>query len=135
MLSVLGLYTSALASVSSGGLATGFAASSTFLQGSQGKLNKDLFYEQTMPALINLMNAERVNTRASIMAKVTRDRLSTSITYSLPEALMDIARYEEAASIEKAVATLVQQASQKLTDAQENEEAVDKLRAAVGKAK
>lgn len=132
-LSLMALYTSALASVASGGLATGFSASSTFLQGAQGKLNKDLFYEQTMPSLIALMDAERANIRASILKKLVSDRNSGNITYSMAEALMDIGRYEDAASIEKAVAALSQQASQALEVAKKVEGTVEDERNTVDK--
>ncbi|MXP10229.1 hypothetical protein [Pseudoblastomonas halimionae] len=129
LMSVVGLYTSALASVASGGLATGFAASSTFVQGSQGSLNKDLFYEQTLPALINIMEAERTSVRNEINLRILRDRAtSDAITYTLAEVLTDIGRYENAASIEKAVATLTQRAAQELTTAENEAKSVKKLR-------
>jgi|GEM_PF-2225720 len=121
LLSVLSLYTSALASVSTGGLSTGFSASSTFLQGSQGKLNEDLFYKQTLPALINLMDAERTRVRTDILTKLASDNDPNAIEYGLPEALVDIDRYEDAASVERAVAKLAQQAAQALTQAESDE--------------
>lgn len=127
--SLFGLYTSALASVSSGNLATAFSTSSTFFQGAQGALNKDLFYEQTLPALINLMEAERTRVRTDILRKLATDRTADhAITYGLPEAFMDIGRYEDAASVEKAVATLAKQAAQELTAAEEEEEKEEKRR-------
>lgn len=128
-LSVLGLYASTLASVSTGYLATGFAASSTFLQGSQGKLNEELFYKQTLPAMINLMDAERTIVRTDILTKLDKDQDPNTISYGLAEALVDIDRYEDAASVERAVAKLVQKASQALTDAEDAEDKARKDRA------
>jgi len=126
--SLFGLYTSALASVSSGSLATAFATSSTFFQGAKGALNKDLFYEQALPSLINLMEAERARIRSDILNNLAEDRTSkNAITYTLAEALMDAGRYEDAASVEKAVAELAKQAAQSLSAAEKDErEARDK---------
>ncbi|MDC0886985.1 hypothetical protein OAS19_04260 [Altererythrobacter sp.] len=126
--STLGLYTSALASVASGDLATGFAASSTFMQGARGQLDKDLFYEQTLPALINLMEADRSRVRTSILEKLKADTGSTAITYGMAEAMSDISRYEDAASIEKAVASLVRQAAKEALDAETEEVTANEAR-------
>ena len=127
--SLFGLYTSALASVSSGYWATGFAASSTFFQGAQGAMNKELFYEQTLPAMINLMEAERTRVRTDILRKLATDRVAeNAITYTLAEALMDAGRYEDAASVEKAVAILAQQAAQSLTTAENAEREAEEKR-------
>jgi hypothetical protein len=130
--SLFGLYTSALASVSSGHWATGFATSSTFFQGAQGAMSKDLFYEQALPSLINLMEAERSRVRADILRKLTNDRnAKNAITYTLAEAFMDVGRYEDAASVEKAVAVLAQQAAQTLTTAENAERDEEKKRNAL----
>lgn len=127
LLSIAGLYTAALASVTSGGVATGFAAASTFTQGSQGALNKDLFYEQTLPALINLMDSERAKVRAQIFQRLADERNNGKI-YGLAEALADVARYEQAASVERAVAKLVSQSSTQLAEQEKAvEEAYDAL--------
>ncbi|WP_095011398.1 hypothetical protein [Tsuneonella mangrovi] len=122
LLSTFALYTSALASVTTGDTATGFATSSTFLQGTQGQLNKELFYEQSLPAIIALMESERAKVRAQILTNLKIDRAKTNVEYGLSEAFVDIGKYEDAASVEKAVARLVQQASQKLTSAEYNED-------------
>lgn len=118
--SVLSLYTSALASVASGDLATGFATSSTFLQGAQGSLNKELFFEQTLPALISVMEAERSRIRAEILRSLARDTKSDRIVYGMAEALNDISRYQDAASVETAVAKLIQDAAEDRAEQQEN---------------
>ena len=133
--SLFGLYTSALASVSSGNLATAFATSSTFFQGAKGALNKDLFYEQALPSLINLMEAERARIRSDILNNLAKDRTSkNAITYTLAEALMDAGRYEDAASVEKAVAELAKQAAQSLGAAEKKErEARDKRNSEIDK--
>ena len=121
LLSITGLYTAALASVTSGVTATGFATASAFAQGSQGKLNKDLFYEQTLPALINMMDAERAKVRTQILKRLADDRAG-KVAYLLPEVLGDVARYEEAASVERAVAKLISQSALSLEKEEKKED-------------
>lgn len=72
------------------------------ISGSRTSINKNLYYERTMPALLALMDAERKSVRADIMQGLTQD----TTRYPLGRALGDLERYLEAGSIPGAVATL-----------------------------
>lgn len=110
--------------------AQALAAGSTFLSGSQGKVNSRLYYEQTLPALINIMESERADVRTQILAKMNNDTSVNSISYGMAEALMDIAEYEDAVSMERAVSRLSQDAAARLTESSDNLKAAEAARAA-----
>ena len=95
-------------------------AGSTFLSGSQGKVNARVFYEATLPAIISIMESQRIAVQADILRKKKADTSKTRIGYDIGEALMDLSRYENAVSIDKAVSILNQKASADLNVAQED---------------
>jgi hypothetical protein len=110
--------------------AQALAAGSTFLSGSQGKVNSRLYYEQTLPALINIMESERADVRTQILAKMENDTNAATISYGMAEALMDIAEYEDAVSMERAVSRMSQDAATRLTSSSENLREAEAARAA-----
>lgn len=102
------------------GVKDALGAGSTFLSGSQGKVNSRVFYEATLPAIINVMETERKKVLAEILRKKKADRSSDAIVYDMSEALMDLARYENAVSIDKAVSILNEKAAEGLGTAESN---------------
>lgn len=103
---------------SGAGTKDALGAGATFLSGSQGKVNARVFYEATLPAIINIMETQRTEVRADILRKKKADRKSDVITYDIAEALMDLARYENAVSIDKAVSILNEKAALGLNEAE-----------------
>ena len=115
------LYLNALASITTGGTSSAFVQGSSFLQGSQGILGRELFYESTLPVLISVMDAERARVMTRIEAKRSLERSAAreAITatppnppvyeYGLAEALSDLEDYKQAGSIERAVSVLLRQ--------------------------
>ena len=108
--------------------AQALGAGATFLSGSQGKINERLFYEQTLPALISMMETERAQVRTDIYAKLAKDAKSSTITYGITEVMNDVSRYESAASLERAVVRLSQKAGESLKEVENLEDAVEGIR-------
>lgn len=109
----LGLDVAALGLGGLGSLAKGsaneLAAASTFLTGSRSSLNKELYFEKTLPALIAVMDANRFKARGAILAHL-RDPVDI---YPVELAYADLANYELSASIDNAVQQLTTEASKK----------------------
>jgi hypothetical protein len=85
------------------------------IAGSQTAINKNLYFEHTMPALLALMDSQRKNIRTEIIRGLTQPVL----IYSLGEALSDLERYYDAGSIPGAIATITATAGQELQQATE----------------
>lgn len=76
------------------------------ISGTSTSINKNLYYERTMPALMALMEAERDQIRAEIFGGL----LQEDQTYSLGQALIDLERYYLSGSIPGALSSVTQQA-------------------------
>jgi hypothetical protein len=76
------------------------------ISGGRTAINKNLYYEQTMPALMALMVAEREKIKAEIIAGLQQD----VDKYSLGQALVHLERYFNAGSIPGAIATVTKEA-------------------------
>jgi hypothetical protein len=98
---VLGL--NAAASVVGGaGTKAALAATSGGIVGAKGSVDKNLFYEKTMPVLLSEMRASRKAVLARIRAGLTLD----TNDYSLTAALSDVAEYFSTGSIPGAIAAV-----------------------------
>jgi hypothetical protein len=84
------------------------------ISGTQIAINKNLFYERTMPALLALMDAERSTVRAEILEGLTQE----ASVYPLGRALTDLERYLQVGSIPGAIASVTSTAGQKKSDAE-----------------
>lgn len=82
------------------------ATITTVASGARATVDKDLFFERTLPAVIALMDAER----AEIKAGIARNRAQPAERYSLGDALDDLHRLEQAGSIERAFARMTKAA-------------------------
>jgi len=78
------------------------------ISGTRTAINKDLYYEKTMPALLALMDADRLKIRAQILRGLTQE---VSV-YPLGRALSDLEDYYQAGSIPGAIAAVVSTAGQ-----------------------
>ena len=90
------------------------------ISGTQTAIDKNLYYEKTMPALLALMDAERTTVRAEILEGLTQD----TSKYPMGRALTDLERYFQVGSIPGAIATVTSIAGQKQSKAEETLTAV-----------
>jgi hypothetical protein len=79
--------------------ANALAAGAAGLTGARGALNRDLYFEKTLSALLAGMDANRTRVRRNIVVRLQE----TAASYSLPVAYADLAEYEAAASLERAI--------------------------------
>ncbi|MER9436054.1 hypothetical protein [Mesorhizobium sp. M0618] len=78
------------------------SAASTAVLGGIGQVDKNLFYEKTMPALIAAMDA----TRAKTLLQISRGLQDSDDEYPLAAAFIDLNRYRDAGSIPSAIGTV-----------------------------
>ncbi|WP_285017959.1 hypothetical protein [Novosphingobium sp. fls2-241-R2A-195] len=83
------------------------AALAAFLSGTRNSLNKELYFDRTLPALIATMDASRTRVRSTIMGRM-RDDISQ---YPMELAFSDLASYELSASIDAAIQQVTADAS------------------------
>jgi len=103
------------ASLASEATANALSAGASGVIGARSTISKELWFEKTLPALMTAMSANRTRIRTEIMVRMREDAGS----YSLSEAFSDIARYQEAASLDGAVETVTSAAGQKAREADE----------------
>ena len=77
------------------------------LNGIQGRLSSEVYFERTLPALLAGMEAQRTRIRTNIVA-----RLGQKDEYSLTEAFLNLSSYAGAGSLDSAIETVTNQASQ-----------------------
>lgn len=90
------------------------AAASGGVIASNGAVNKDLFYQKTIPAIIAQMQADRQNVQATILTALHQ----SDKDYPLQRADLDLDKLNDAGSLNSAIANITQQASQSQTDSQ-----------------
>ncbi len=94
------------------------------ISGTATSLNKNLYYERTLPAILAHMNANREAVRADIYASL---QASDENVYPLGRALVDLERFFAAGTIPGAVESIVKEAGVAKNDAD------DKLAAVISK--
>jgi hypothetical protein len=75
------------------------AAAATVMAGSRASLNKELYFERTLPILLSLMDSSRLKVRSDILKGLSEPES----TYTMQDAFSDIWRYQAAASIDGAI--------------------------------
>ena len=100
--------------VASKASANAVSAASTGVIGAGAAINKDLFYQKTIPAIIAQMDANR----AEIYGSIKKSEQVDEATYTLTDAQHDIRDYVEAGSIDAAVSKITTSAQQASVDAQ-----------------
>ena len=83
------------------------AAASAGVLGAQGSINKDLYYQRTIPALLAQMDANRTNAKTTIIVGLKQDDLNCS----LPQAYIDLGTLRNAGGIPSAISNVTQTAS------------------------
>lgn len=92
-----------------GGLAVKSAlnAASSAITGSQGIVNKELYFQKTVPALIAQMEAGRATVKKHIIAGLQQ----TDASYSLVQAYIDLEELKAAAGVPPAISAVTQTAT------------------------
>jgi hypothetical protein len=75
------------------------AAGATVVGGTRASLNRELYFEQTLPTLLSLMDSKRLSVRTDILNGLAKPESE----YTIEEAYSDIWRYQSAASIDGAI--------------------------------
>lgn len=84
------------------------------LTGTRAALNRDVFFDRTLPALFAAMDGARTEIRTSIMVNMRR----SAAEYPLPVALADLANYENAGSLDSAIERVTGDAVDRADEAQ-----------------
>ena len=92
------------------------------LSGTSTSINKNLYYQRTLPALLALMDAERTKVRVEILEGLVQ----TSEKYPLGRALSDLERYLQAGSIPGALSAVTATAGETKAEAEKKLEIVRK---------
>lgn len=107
---VLGL--SAAGAVASGGITNALSAASAGLVGARASVNKEAYYDKTLPALIAAMEANR---KAMLLQIRTAQKNNDESGYSLSAAIGDLILYEDAGSLQSAVGQITTSATNQST--------------------
>jgi hypothetical protein len=75
------------------------SAAATGLAGGRASVNRELYFEKTLPALVAFMETRRLQVRTEILRRLAEDEDH----YTLQDAMADINRYQEAASLDGAI--------------------------------
>ena len=75
------------------------SAGGASLTGAKASLNKEVYFEKTLPALVASMDARRLTLKVAVLQKM---RMPID-AYSLSEAILDLATYQLSASIDGAI--------------------------------
>jgi hypothetical protein len=82
-------------------------AASTGIIGANAAINRDLYYQKTIPALITQMEANRLKAKLPIVQGMTQP----DSKYSLMQAYIDLDSYKNAGGIPSAISTITQNAA------------------------
>ena len=98
------------------------AAIAAGLTGTRAAINRDVFFDRTLPALFAAMDGARTEIRTSIMVNMRR----SADEYPLSVAFADLANYENAGSLDSAIERITGDAVDRADEAQaEYAEAVE----------
>lgn len=94
-----GVLLSSLGAVATGS-ANELSAAAAALTGARGSVNRELYFEKTMPAILSAMKTNRLQVKTEIARHLINDDV---LRYPLQQALADLKDYELAASIDLAI--------------------------------
>ncbi len=95
------------AALTGGSIGQNLAGIAGGLTGIKGSIDKNIYYEKTMPALVAAMKAERTRIRLVIDTGLKTD----TKTYPLSRALLDVGDYYESGTFSGALASIVEKAA------------------------
>jgi hypothetical protein len=90
------------------------AAGATVIAGGRASLNRELYFEKTLPTLLSLMDSSRLIVRSDILKGLAQPET----VYTIQDAYSDIWRYQAAASIDGAIQQAAAAASDKAKEAE-----------------
>ena len=102
---VIGL--TGLASVARQTLVRSFSAAASIMAGTHGAVDRNIYFDRTLPGLLASMDAQRLRIRADILRHLD----DTPENYPLATAFADISSYESAGSIDRAIEEITAQAA------------------------
>jgi hypothetical protein len=91
-------------------------AASTGVIGANAAINRDLYYQKTIPALITQMEANRLKAKLPMVQGIAQP----DSKYPLMQAYIDLDAYKDAGSIPAAISSVTQSAANDKQAAQEN---------------
>lgn len=100
---------------------TAFSAAGTGVTGANAAINRDLYFQRTLPALLAQMEANRAKAKLKILAGLKQ----SDNEYPLPLANLDLTDLKSAGSMPAAVSNITQQATNEKQTAQSK---IDALR-------
>jgi hypothetical protein len=112
-LDILTLGLTATASVV-GDAAEEFSAAATGVGGARASVDRELYFEKTLPVLITYMDAERLRERARMLQGMGR----TIEEYSLEQGFADLWRYQSAGSLDRAIGKAAHEAGDDVAQAE-----------------
>lgn len=86
------------------------SAGAAALTGTKSALDKEVYFEKTLPALMAGMDAARTRVRTNILKRMQ----TKADKYSLAEAFLDLSEYETAASLDSAIQMVTADASRRV---------------------
>lgn len=84
--------------------------------GIQASINKNLYFDRTLPALIATMDAER----ASVETELLRQKGLSAADYTIEAAIRDLRRYQQAGTLMRAITNVTEKASEEKEIAERN---------------
>jgi hypothetical protein len=90
-------------------------AASTGIIGANAAINKDLYYQRTIPALLTQMEANRLKAKLLIVQGMAQP----DFKYPLMQAYIDLDAYKDAGSIPSAISSVTQSAANQKQNAQD----------------
>jgi hypothetical protein len=122
LVDLIALGLSSGATVATGAAATDLSAGATATIGAGTAINKDMFYQQTLPAVESSMDANRDTILTRIVQSEQADPNATS--YTLASARSDIAAYQAAGNIYIAISSLTTTANKSASAAKDELQSV-----------
>ena len=97
------------------GAANELSTGAAIATGARGSLNKEVYFEKTLPAVISAMEARRITVRGEIERRMTSD---DTATYTLEQGFADVMRYQMATTLDGAIQQITASAGEKEAEAQ-----------------
>jgi hypothetical protein len=95
------------ASVARSSLVSSLSATAATMAGTRAAIDRNVYFDQSLPGLLAAMDAQRFRARAQIMRNLQRN----AVDYPLATAFADLSLYESSASIDQAIVEITSQAA------------------------
>lgn len=86
------------------------------LTGARGAINRELYYEKTLPAIISSINASRLRAKTEILRHLRNDNV---IQYPFEQAVSDLKEYRLSAQLDLAITQITTESGQRASAAVE----------------